>query len=114
MGTNYYVRRPPCENPCTHCQGSEDIHLGKASAGWAFVFQAYPVGTAADVTWDVSDFGAWLRLLDLGDVFDEYGAQMSRDELIAMIDNRRGLHSELHGHDFSDDDGNVFIIGDFS
>lgn len=35
MGTNYYVR----ENECKTCGRHDEIHLGKSSMGWQFIFQ---------------------------------------------------------------------------
>lgn len=35
MGTNYYIQSPKCE--CCG-QAKEDVHIGKQSFGWAFLF----------------------------------------------------------------------------
>jgi len=35
MGMNYYVKLDECK----HCGRFEEIHLGKASCGWKFLFQ---------------------------------------------------------------------------
>ena len=37
MGTNYYLR----SNCCEHCNRYDDLHIGKQSIGWKFIFQAY-------------------------------------------------------------------------
>ena len=40
MGTNYYLA---AEAPCPHCgHQSEQLHVGKSSAGWRFLFASYP------------------------------------------------------------------------
>ena len=89
MGANFYVRTPPsCGGKCEqHCHG-EEIHLGKSSAGWAFTFRAYPdPGDAPEaVTWPVNDYASWLRLTSLAAIFDEYGREITSDELVKRIE----------------------------
>ena len=114
MGTNYFVR-PQCPDPCAHC-APVDIHLGKSSIGWAFTFRAYSAegdDTPQSVTWPVQDFASWLKLLDLGQIVDEYGRHGTRDDLLALIEVKRGGRSSMCGSDFRDADGNRFVIGDF-
>lgn len=118
MGTNYYVRTAPCENPCAHCNAPQEIHLGKSSAGWPFSFRAYreiadtgrsEIGPVAD------DYASWLRLLDLGPIFDEVGLEFTRAELVDLIESKRGAFRK--GSDsavsFHDADGNHFTAADF-
>ena len=119
MGTNYYVRtEPSCGGKCErHCHG-EEIHLGKSSAGWAFTFRAYPNPEYAPeaVTWPVSDYASWHRLLSLGAVFDEYGREVSPDDLLVKIEGKRGgrHHTPQRVNGTSQDsDGNDFIDREF-
>ena len=120
MGNNFYVRTPPsCGGKCeTHCHG-EDIHLGKSSAGWSFTFRAYPHPEDAPevVTWSVTDFASWRKLLDLGPVYSEYGEPITRDDLLERIEVKRKPgyrhHEEGYGA-FRDADGNDFIATEFS
>src|SRR5687768_116924 len=87
MGTNYYVHVPPCPNACEHCGYETRIHLGKQSAGWRFLHRAYRgERRPAAVTWPVTDHASWLRLLDLGDIYDEYDRRQDRSEFLAFID----------------------------
>lgn len=110
MGTNYYVRPPgACELPCDHW-----VHLGKSSAGWAFTFRAYPEPQDGPVSWLVVDFASWRKLLDFGEIRDEYGRLSTTDELLASIESKRGERSALYGSDFYDDAGNMFCSGEFS
>ena len=120
MGTNYYIRtQPSCGGKCDqHCHG-ETIHLGKSSVGWAFSFRAYPEPSPFEnevVTWPVNDYASWLRLLDLGPVYDEYSREVTREELLAKIEAKRDgvntLYPELR--DYLDDAGNHFIPREFS
>lgn len=38
MGTNYYWR----DQPCGTCRRFEQVHVGKQSGGWSFLFRAWP------------------------------------------------------------------------
>jgi hypothetical protein len=118
MGTNYYVRtKPSCGGKCAdHCHG-EDIHLGKSSAGWAFTFRAYPdAGQAPEaVTWPVMDAESWMRLLDLGNIYDEYGRIMTSVELLFLIEQKIGGKNDLcSSAEFIDASGARFIAVSFS
>lgn len=116
MGTNYYVHTGPCETPCAHCKAPEAIHLGKSSGGWSFTFRAYPVWDGADrseIGPVVSDYASWLKLLDLGEIRDEYDRAVSRDELLSLIEGKRDGLSTLYGHDFIDSAGHRFCSSDF-
>lgn len=78
MGTSYYVR------PADACPVQCDrwVHLGKSSTGWAFMFRGYRAEPRVE---PVTTFRSWLRLLDLGEIRDEYGTAVSRDELLRII-----------------------------
>jgi hypothetical protein len=95
----------------------EEVHLGVSSIGWAFTFRAYldPLDSPAAVTWLVNDYASWLRLLDLGEIRDEYGQAWTREDLLARVAAKRGglnaLSPELH--DFLDDGGNRFVPLEF-
>ncbi|HEV2451629.1 MAG TPA: hypothetical protein VGS62_06865 [Streptosporangiaceae bacterium] len=113
MGTNYYVRPTgACETRCSNW-----VHLGKSSIGWAFTFRAYPnpdwQGPDA-VTWPVTDFASWRRLLDLGLIYDEYGQPQLLEDFLKFIETKRGELNTLHGDDFLDDAGNRFCSAEFS
>ena len=120
MSTNYYVHtQPSCGGKCSrHCHG-EEIHLGKSSAGWAFAFRAYPepspVSGPEAVTWPVKDFASWTRLLDLGEIRAEHGLPATREEMLALVESKRGGlndYAPTFG-EFLDPDGNRFSPGDF-
>jgi hypothetical protein len=107
MGTNYFI----------HCKGPQDIHLGKSSLGWTFAFRAYLTRDGADPggAGTVVDYASWLRLLDLGEIRDEYGRAVTREGLLALIEARRGGRNDLCGSGaFWDQDGNRFCPAWFS
>jgi len=72
MGTNYYAEA----NHCTHCNRSDVIHIGKASAGWRFLLH---------VTDELPDYAAWSPVLREAKITDEYGRSVTADELAAVI-----------------------------
>ena len=119
MGTNYYLRVGECKNPCEHCRATELIHLGKSSAGWTFSFRAYPepgdIGHGEfGIAGIVDDFASWRKLLDFGEVEDEYGKPVTKDELLAKVESKRGGRDNLYGSDFRDGGGHRFTSVEFS
>jgi hypothetical protein len=106
MGTNFYLRT----DPCPHCgRSDEEIHLGKLSIGWAFTFRARP-----DADPPVTDFETWCKQLDGGTIYDEYSCEISREHLLKLIEERRGLHNQLSRNDFYDQNGYHFAPEEFS
>jgi hypothetical protein len=84
MGTNYYVDAPGCPNACEHCTATERHHLGKAAAGWRFLFYAEP-----DWPRDRA-FAHWVRRALSGRITDEYGDEHTLAELLALADKNAG------------------------
>lgn len=94
MGTNYYVHTRPCANACDHCAQATRVHLGKSSGGWKFTHRAYLIDdedgwAPPPVTWPVTNRDSWLKLLDLGDIHDEYGRPWSRDDFLELIEAKQ-------------------------
>lgn len=120
MGTNYYVRSSSCADACPHCGLRQEIHIGKFSAGWQFLHRAYVDdqwrALPAVVEWigcEIRDRRAWLVLVELGEIWDEYGRQIDRQELLARIEAARpGVASTQHGEWF--DGPYWFCSGEFS
>jgi hypothetical protein len=116
MSANFYVR--PEGACCDQC--SRWVHLGKSSAGWAFTFRAYPDGgsktsTAPSVvTWPVLDYESWLKLLDLGTIYNEYGGEYTREDLLDRIKGTRRGRNDLARSDYLDKDGHRFVPEEFS
>lgn len=103
MSTNYYVRPPQCGQPCQHCGQAQEIHLGLSSGGWRFLHRAYPSARPWDgIDWAVTDRASWLKLLDLGPIYDEYGDQHGRDALLALIDGCQDKRSHVPSRGLDD------------
>lgn len=101
MGTNYYLRLPDmCRERCDRW-----IHLGKSSAGWAFVFQASD---------GITDYTQWVTQLGRGEIYDEYGRQVPAHALIELIDKKRIYPADTGTLGRTDADGNMFLLVDFS
>lgn len=62
MGTNYYAQI----NKCAHCGRSDELHIGKSSAGWCFALRVYPEQ-------GINDLDDWEPLLRAHAVRNEYG-----------------------------------------
>jgi len=79
MGTNYYwYEKGPCE-----CCGRSDYgrHIGKSSGGWCFALHVYP----DDGIWKLLD---WEDKWETGVIFDEYGRELSKGEMLQVITER--------------------------
>ncbi len=92
MSTNYYARSEyplPCE-----------VHIGKSNMGWAFALHVIP-----ELKIDSLDVWKEIWARPGVSIFDEYGREVTPDEMLSTIVNRshpRGLrrHSgdNLAGH----------------
>ena len=103
MGTNYRLKK----DVCPHCgRAGETLHIGKQSAGWAFIFSA----AEGPKSW-----AEWKALLATGQIVDEYGEAVSLEQFEAMIEARKGGKVELfNSRDFLDAEGHPFHDGEFS
>lgn len=71
MGTNYYLRKI-----CEHCGRYDELHIGKSSAGWKFLFQKSPlINSIADAVF----------ITCFGNIYDEYGSQITAKEFWDMV-----------------------------
>lgn len=125
MGTNYYVAK----NHCGCCDRYDtEYHIGKASLGWSFSFHGYPAER-------LTSWGAWKQFLKDCDIRDEYGARVSYDYFVHMIerekspefvraDGHRNLQHNEEGrraqfpyfderYDWDDDQGYAFTTREF-
>ena len=102
MGTNYYLRQPPCTQ-CGHT--AAELHIGKSSGGWNFGLRIYPkIDEAPDER--LKSFGVdqiceledWLVLFERFPIADEYGQIVSLADMRVIIADRthpQGLLSRL-------------------
>ena len=80
MGTNYYWHNET--NKCEHCGrcDTEEIHIGKSSAGWTFSFHG---------TEEIRSWKDWqVKVKSGGEVFDEYGDKCSFEDLRQTVEER--------------------------
>lgn len=103
MGTNYYARINTC--PTCH-RPEEEIHLGKSSMGWQFLF-AYNGG---DYYKDVDELKEWLKGKT---IFDEYDRAVSHDDFWSLIEAKQATVNPSDGH-FITINGYRFMDGEFS
>ncbi|MEV4672706.1 hypothetical protein AB0K34_13710 [Actinomadura sp. NPDC049382] len=115
MSTNYYLRMSACDRACDHCAREQEIHLGQNAGGWRFLHRAYREYQPTGVGFSVQDRASWLRLLTLGEVYDEYGARVDRDDLIKLTEDAqiRRPRDQYNEYDFVAD-GYDFSEGEFS
>ncbi len=79
-GINYYHRK----NICECCERYDEVHIGKASVGWQFSFHG---------TDEIRDNLDWVDQLQTGQIFDEYGNELSSDEFLKLVGESRGKHN---------------------
>lgn len=114
MGTNFYAKTARCES-CGH--EGRVLHIGKSSAGWAFLFCAYP-----DL--GLTSKKAWESYLQDKDIEDEYGGLKSLSAFTSMVEAKQadfsaktapGSHWGNSSRDFEmfDDEGYRFWKGEF-
>lgn len=86
MGTNYYIQN---QNKCPTCGHAEedDIHIGKSSAGWKFLFNAI----------QYKSFDEWLPVLQANSdfIYDEYKKKHDLDQFLEFIESKKdGMSDE--------------------
>lgn len=128
MGTNFYLR----ERPCQSCGRSDDIHVGKRSAGWSFGFRGYrhdPDDSVFSALGEsVLSRADWRKFIarDGWRLLDEYGRQV--DDPLAWLnelqapdpqqrrweDGHMGLYWRPSERDWRDEEGFRFYDGEFS
>ncbi len=91
MGTNYYARYKHCAS----CKRYEEIHIGKSSSGWQFMFHA---------TLDIKNYQDWITFLskDGVKIYEEFSKEVSlkdfkelvKEKQIAICDNHAEIYKE--------------------
>ena len=115
MGTNY---------DAVWCLAAGDTwpncaqHIGKSSAGCAFMFESLELGSVmdgADFQVSLRSTPEWRGFLDeidaKGWIQDEYGHRIAVDDFWELVESKR-VHGQ-HGGDYTDE-GNDFSLRSFS
>ena len=104
MGTNYYIldNSEKC-NQCGH--GEKRIHIGKSSDGWCFALHVFPP--------EINDLQDWIEIFKKNQIIDEYGSNISIENMIETITLRsvekRNLDKDFHRYNFSQDGPNGLV-----
>jgi hypothetical protein len=138
MGLNYYLQQKATaeeQKVLTKFNVKlPQLHIGKSSFGWEFLFQAYTPWTLGEFCSDMTEKGirsieAWVEMFkdDRFDIVDEYGTKIWPQSLMKIImDKRGGLNhitecmkketdrSHVREHCFFDRTGHPFCDNDFS
>jgi len=133
MGTNYYFRY----NICGCCNRYDEIHIGKSSGGWQFLFHAVDEvislktidPKSALLNQDESNlrirsYSQWRSLIDqyvsqykTASIRDEYGGEISPEDFYTLIDLKKNDKSHFEDindkYCFLDPEGYNFIDGEF-
>lgn len=88
MGTNYYYKEDI--NPCKCCGRPEErkeIHIGKSSCGWNFLFGNYH-----------DSYDKWVEFVKRhdGNLYDEYDRNIPADYFINNIFQIKGKRHNLY------------------
>lgn len=101
MGTNYYYttreelpdERITLAGHKVRVYKNHRLHIGKSSAGWAFALHVYPEDYPRN-------YDHWIDMLHdggRGRIVDEYGEELTVEEMLAVI-LERGDPGELRHH----------------
>jgi len=78
MGTNYYIHK----NKCDQCGRYEEIHLGKSSHGWQFIFNY----NGGEYYKTVEEMYKWLRRKT---IYNEYGEKITLRQFKEMVQEKQ-------------------------
>jgi len=85
MGTNYYARY----ELCSHCNRYEEIHIGKSSMNFKFMFHA---------TDEIKSYEDWIKFLSRKKtkIFDEYGNKISlKDFKKKVAEKQKAVYNNI-------------------
>lgn len=111
MGTNYYMMKKEFKDIYKKMSDKEKnyyfdklvIHVGKASAGWKFLFSFNE--------W-INSYKDLINLLNDYSLYDEYGDEVSTIEFTHIVNSKQDM--QKHEHDsFLEIDGYDFCRGEF-
>lgn len=119
MGTNYHLYAGICE-----CCGKADAvyHIGKSSAGWIFLFQAYEFEEGAQP--EIKTIEDWKVLLfnEHYKIYDEYDREWGVNDFWDLVQNKQKDETnrshvacyKIEGEEWKDDQGYDFSLRRFS
>lgn|SRR5574343_134726 len=84
MGTNYYISKGLC--PCCG-RGEDKLHIGKSPCGWHFSLHVIPEQ-------EINSLEDWKKYWNdhpSETITNEYGDELSREEMLGIITDRRCL-----------------------
>ena len=82
MGTNHYLLIDPCPT-CGHTD--KRYHIGKSSGGWCFALHVFSPDYDDEI--EAHSLDDWIQLWSgpLSVIEDEYGDNVSTDEMLKII-----------------------------
>jgi hypothetical protein len=89
MGTNYYHHNKEACPTCGHQEPPR--HIGKSSAGWAFLLHVYPDN-------GIHDLPDWEREWAAGVIKDEYGDVITPQKMRSIVTERYHPRGLLRDH----------------
>lgn len=109
MGTNYYIREP-IKGVCEYCGGTngyEELHIGKSSGGWKFLFNP-----------QMNSFKDVQTILEKSPdkIFDEYGRKIRLYNFYKLVEIKQSFKKRPNDWEYyTDEDGYEFSnYSDFS
>lgn len=84
MGTNYYIR----ENICDKCNRYKEEHIWKSSWWRDFTIRHHKE--------HYNSWNEFKNFLKGKKIFDEYGSEITRKELLALIEDKKARHPFKH------------------
>ena len=113
MGTNYYALK---KKPSLY---SKVIHIGKASAGWKFLFQGYQGATGSDgFMYDdlnINSLEDWKEFLKNDEyvILNEYDEEVSYKDFFDIVDEKQSEDNPDNFKDCANINGYRFSYRDF-
>lgn len=106
MGTNYDIKF----HICSKCDRYDEVHLGKSSAGWVFSLNLNSKKYYSN--WKEMQQFLKKEAMNGGQIYDEYGAKISVDDFIKLVELKQ--KASRYNQDGIFIDGYWFYDRDFS
>ena len=131
MGMNYYARiskkqkdiinnNPQISELAKYCVEKFDLHIGKSSWGWRFMFQVQEVFVKGELV-TLDTFAKWKKFINREDidVFNEDNELVDKKWFISYIQEKQceahpNENDNTYSHDFESSDGYRMCDVDFS